>query len=160
MVEKRDKITKIFLDLNLLLCFVLVEILLSYFFKIFPAKNQLFIQIVAVVATLPVLFGALYSLKNKKISIDLLAGVALVVSLIEKEWISAIFINLMVASARSFIEYVKIRSHSAIDSLLKLKPKIVKIEKDGQINEIPLEDVKKKEKVHNQTGGPGSGDRK
>jgi len=147
MVENKDKRTKMFLNLNFLLCFILVEILLSYLLKIFPANNVLFIQIIAIAATIPVLFSAAAALKNKKISIDLLAGIALVVSLIEKEWLSAIFINLMVASARAFLDYVKIRSHSAINSLMKLRPEKIKIEKDGKIIEITLESVKKGDRV-------------
>ncbi|HNZ84200.1 MAG TPA: HAD-IC family P-type ATPase, partial [Candidatus Pacearchaeota archaeon] len=147
MTENKDKRTKIFLNLNLLLCFVLVEILLSHFFQVLPTKDELFISIVAILATIPVFISALQSLRNKKISVDLLASIALIVSLIEKEWVSAIFINLMIASARAFSIYVKIRSHSAIDSLMKLNPKKVKIEQDGKIIEIPLENVRKGDKV-------------
>ncbi|MDD5639193.1 MAG: cation-translocating P-type ATPase [Candidatus Pacebacteria bacterium] len=145
--EDRDKITKIFLNLNLLLCFILVAVLLLLFFKILSTKNELFVQVVAFLATLPVFISALQALKNKKISIDLLASIALVVSLIEKEWVSAIFINLMIASARAFSIYVKIRSHSAIDSLMKLKPKKIKIEQNGKIVEIPLKDVQKGDRI-------------
>ncbi|MDD5145248.1 MAG: cation-translocating P-type ATPase [Candidatus Pacebacteria bacterium] len=141
MIENQDRNTKIFLNLNLLLCFVLIQILLAYWFKIFPLEDKI-LFIISFAATLPVLFSAINSLKNKKISIDLLASIALIVSLAKKEWLPAIFINLMVASARAFMDYVKIRSHSAIESLRKLKPQNVKVEENGKIIEMPLEDVK------------------
>ncbi len=142
MAENKDGNAKIFLNFNLVLCFILVEILISYLFKIFPANSESALRIISVIATIPVVLGAIQSLRNKKISIDLLASIALTASLIKGEWVSAIFINLMVASARAFSDYVKIRSHSAIDSLMKLKPTKVKIEEKGKIKEIPIERVK------------------
>jgi heavy metal translocating P-type ATPase len=142
MVENKDRKTKIFLNLNLALCFILVEVLISYLFKIFPANNESILRIISVAATIPVIINAIQSLRNKKISIDLLASIALTVSLIEKEWVSVIFINLMVASARAFVNFVRIKSHSAIDSLMKLKPTKVRIKEDGTVKEIPIEAVK------------------
>lgn len=142
MIGNKDRKTKIFLDFNLILCFILVEILISYLFNFFPANNESTLRIVSIVATIPVIINAIKSLRNKKISIDLLASIALAVSLIEKEWLSVIFINLMVASARAFMIFVKIKSHSAIDSLMKLKPAKVKVKKDGTVKETLMEDVK------------------
>ena len=162
MARDRDRKIKIFLNLNLLLCFILTGILFFYWLKIFPLleehpffsilrsarlKDESILIIVSIAATLTVFFSAIRSLKNKRISIDLLASIALIVSLIEKEWVSAIFINLMIASARAFIDYVKIKSHSAIEGLMKLKPQKVKIEKDGKIIEIPFQDLKKGDRV-------------
>jgi len=147
MVENQDKKIKFFLNLNLLLCFILTITLFLYLFKISLLRNESVLMAISVVATSTVFFSAFQSLKNKKISIDLLASIALFVALIEKEWIASIFINLMIVSARAFINYVKIRSHSALESLMKLKPKEVKIEKDGKIIEIPIENVKEGDRV-------------
>jgi len=147
MAGNQDRKIKFFLNFNLLLCFILAGALLFYWFKIFPVKYELVLIVVSVAATFTVFLSALRSFKNKKISIDLLAIIALTVSLIEKEWISAIFINLMIASAKAFIDYVKIKSHSAVKSLIKLKPQKVKIENEGEITEIPLEKVKKGDRV-------------
>jgi heavy metal translocating P-type ATPase len=143
MFENQDKKIKFFLDLNLLLCFILVGTLFFYLLKISLFRNKSVLMIISVAATLTVFFSAIKSLKNKKISIDLLASIALLVSLLEKEWVAAIFINLMITSARTFIDYVKIKSHSALESLMKLKPKKVKIIEGGKTTEIPLENVKK-----------------
>ena len=147
MNGEQDRKTKIYLDFNLLLCFVLVVTLILYWLKIFPFKDETVLIIISVVATLTVFFSAFRALQNKRISIDLLASIALLVSLIEKEWVSAIFINLMIASARVFINYVKIRSHSAINSLMKLKPQKVKILEDGKTVEIPVGKVKKGDRI-------------
>lgn len=104
-------------------------------------------MIVAYSATLPVFWSALKSLKNKKISIDLLASIALIVSLIEKQWPSVIFIGLMITSARIFADYTRNKSRSAIESLLKLKPIEATVERDGNFIKIPIEEIKKGDSV-------------
>jgi len=153
MTGHNDGKTKTFLNLNLALCFILAGILIFHWFNFILADNESILRIVSLAVTLPVIFNALISLKNKKISIDLLASIALVASLIEGEWVSAIFINLMIASARAFADYVKIKSHSAIDALMKLKPTKVKIEEAGKIIEIPVENIKIGDKIIIQLGG-------
>lgn len=147
MPENQDKKIKISLNLNLLACFILAGTLFLYLFRISFLRNESVLAAISIVATLTVFYSAIQSLKNKKISIDLLASIALTVSLFEKEWVAAIFINLMIASARAFIDYVKIKSHSAIESLMKLKPKKVKIVQGGKTTEVPLENVKRGDRI-------------
>jgi len=147
MIGEQDRKTKISLNLNLLLCFILVVTLILYWLKIFPFKDETVLIVISIGATVTVFFSALRSLQSKRISIDLLASIALIVSLIEREWVSAIFINLMIASARVFINYVKIRSHSALESLMKLKPQKARILEDGKTIEIPITKVKKGDRV-------------
>jgi len=101
----------------------------------------------ASIATLPVLYSAYQSLRNKKINIDLLAGVALLVSLLNQEWASAVFINLMLTSARVFSAYTQDRARNAIKSLLKLKPEKVRIKRDNSIIEMPIGNIVKDDLV-------------
>jgi len=147
MSENQNKKIKIFLNLNLLLCFILAGTLFFYLLGNSFLRNESVLTIISIFATSTVFYSAIQSLKNKKISIDLLASVALAVSLFGKEWVAAIFINLMIASARAFMDYVKIKSHSALESLMKLKPKKVKIIQGGKTIEVPLENVKRGDMV-------------
>ncbi len=119
---------------TLLIVFLLASLIL--------AKYETVTIVIGIVATIPVIFSAIRALKNRKISIDLLASIALVVSLINKEWISVALINLMITSARIFSRYVEIKSHSAIQGLLKSKPTEANIERDGKIFSVPIEKVK------------------
>jgi len=139
--NQREK-AKIFLRLNYLLCFILIGALVLYWLKLSFFRSEKTLIGISVAATLTVFLSTIRSLKEKRISIDLLASVALVVSLIEKEWLSAISINLMIACAKAFMGYVEIKSHSAIYNLLKLKPKRIKIKRGEKIVEINAKDVK------------------
>jgi len=120
---------------NVFLALVLIAVLIAPYHGL--------VSFIAIIATLPVAWRALISLKNKKVSIDLLAGVALVFSLISKQWVSAVFINLMLTSARILTSYRETRSRRAIESLLKLKPEKAKIEINGKLTEVALDRVKK-----------------
>ena len=97
--------------------------------------------IVAILGTLPVLQSAYKSLLTKRISVDLLASVALIFSLLAQEWMSAVFINLMLASARIFMSYNEARARKNIDGLLKMKPTLIKVERGGIIKEIKAAEV-------------------
>jgi len=103
--------------------------------------SQYFLQVIAIIATIPVIFSAYRSVLSKKVSVDLLASIALVFSLLSHEWLSAIFINLMLTSARIFLSYNEAKARKNIESLLKLKPKKVKVKREESIIEIDLKDV-------------------
>lgn len=145
-IKEEKKISRS-MKTDISVCIFLVIILLLYLVKAPILKSELTLMIIATLATLTIIIDSIKELKKRIISVELLASIALIVSLIEKEWISAIFINLMITSAKVAGEYVKIRSHSAIRSLLKYKPKTVKIEINGKIMEIPIERVKKGDRI-------------
>ena len=95
----------------------------------------------SVLGTLPVLYSAYKALLTRKISVDLLASVALIFSLLSHEWMSAVFINLMLTSARVFMSYNEARARKNIDGLLKMKPAKIKVERGGTVKEILPEEV-------------------
>lgn len=134
------KKTNSILIFNVFLLGVLFLFLVLYFLSWLDFYLLIFF---AFFSTLPVVLSAVKSLKNKAISVDLLASVALAVSLIDGQWISVLFINLMITSARIFSYYTEARSDSAIKSLFKLKPEKAKVKYGEDIKEIPLSQVKK-----------------
>jgi heavy metal translocating P-type ATPase len=146
---KKEKI--FYLDV-ILLGFLAFLLLIHYLGLIAPGIDVLFLAGFASIATLPVIYSAVKAIKNKKVTIDLLAGIALIFSLVSGEWTSAVFINLMLTSARIFGDYTESRSKKAIQSLLKLKPKTAKIEHHGKFIKISLDQVRRGDLVAVELG--------
>ncbi len=130
-----------FLAFDIALIIISSLFLILFFFN--PETVFNFLVGVAIVGFLPVFFSAVKALIHKRLTIDLLASVALTFSLLFREWGSAVFINLMLTSARILASYTEARSRRAIKSLLKFKPHKARIEKNGKLIEIPLNEIKK-----------------
>jgi len=137
--------SKFFLSFDFLLWFILAFVLIIS--HILPRFKELILIIVAAGATIPVFFSAVKALKNKRLSIDLLASIALFFSIFAKQWDSVIFINLMLTSARIFSNYIETKTHSSIESLLKMKPKSARVKRNGEIIKIPIEMIEKGDRV-------------
>ena len=97
------------LNFDNLLLVILIVVLISHYLNLFsPVLDKWFLIIISFIATLPVVLKACWLLfKNKKFSIDLLTAVALIFSLLAQEWVSVIFISLMLTSARILAAYTK-----------------------------------------------------
>lgn len=122
---------------------VLALAIFAHYVNLLPYNiDSSLIIFVSVAATIPVIISAFASLKSRKISVDLLASIALVASLLTREWASAAFINLMLTSARLFGYYTENKSRAAIKSLLKLRPEKARVKRDGKVSEIPVELVR------------------
>ena len=98
--------------------------------------------LVAYIGLAPVLYSAIKALVSREITIDLLASIALLFTFIQGEWVSAVFINLMLTSARLFSSFTERRTENIISHLLKLRPSVVTRQIGDEIREIPIEDVK------------------
>ena len=97
----------------------------------------------SLIGIIPVLIAAGKALMRKKITVDLLASVALLFSILDRQWNSAVFITLMITSARIFGEYTEGKARMAIQSLLKLRPEKVRIQEGKDIITILIEEVKR-----------------
>jgi len=73
---------------------------------------------------------------------DLLAVMACIFSLLSKEWLSAIFIALMIAAARVLQYITEKQAERSIKSLFKLRPNKAKVLKNNNIEEVPIEKLK------------------
>lgn len=132
------------IQLNLALIFLLVLSLVS--------RNSLVLIVIGLLATIPIVISAGKSLVRRQITVDLLASIALIASLLHHDWSSAAFINLMITSARVFDIYTENRAKAAIASLLKLKPEIVKIKNGNHITQIPIKSVRVGQTILIETG--------
>lgn len=113
---------------------------------------QYFLIAVGIIGTLFVAIDAVKAIIKKEISVDLLAAIALFASVLNFEWMSVVFINLMITSARIFGQYTEGVASGAIKSLLKIRPEKVKIKENDKITEVPLAQVKAGDMVIVETG--------
>lgn len=131
------------INLDKIIFAALAVLLIFQYFPFLPRNIiEILLFLVSAIATLPVILSAIEAIRNKKISVDLLASVALIASFAAKQWDSVAFINLMLASARIFGDYTESRAHAAIEGLLKLRPEKIKVRCGSIISEIRVSDVK------------------
>ncbi len=117
--------------------------LIASLFRVFPsAIMTIILAIITVINLLPILISALRSLFYRKITINLLASIALIFAVFNREWHSAVFIGLMLVSARIFMMYTETRARRAIKSLLKLRPSKAHLKIDGRVVDIETEKLK------------------
>lgn len=139
--------------LDKILIFTLPVALLGFYFNIVsPEIGGLILAVLAVVGTVPVFLNAAGGLRMKKLSVDLLALVALVVSIVLKEWASAVFINLMLVSARIFDYYSQNTARAAIKSLLKLRPENVKVIEGDKVLVKNIKKIKRDDLIAIESG--------
>lgn len=129
--------------LNLILNFALVIILgillLLNLLKLYVPI--VYFQAVSIVAIVPVIIAAYKSIKQREVSVDFLAAVALIFAYIAQEWESAVFINLMLSSARIFDIWTTRKSDHLVKSLLKYRPEKVKVKVDDHTIIKNVEDI-------------------
>lgn len=126
---------------NILVFLLGTFLILHYAGLLYPLDSQV-LAMLAIIGTVPVIISAWSGVRKMELTIDLLASVALVASLLAHEWASAVFINLMLASARIFARYTENQARRAIQSLLKLRPETVRIKQDSGTAVMPVEQVK------------------
>jgi Cd2+/Zn2+-exporting ATPase len=120
----------------------LVAFLLLHYGHLLGTLDGALLIVAAFGGTLPVLWGAYHALRAREwASMDMLASIALVFSLAAGQWASAAFIALMLAGARMLGELTASRTEASIKGLLKLRPDTAKLEKNGDIQTVPLASV-------------------
>lgn len=102
---------------------------------------KILLLVVAIGGMLPILWSALKSLIKKHITIDLLASAALIFAILNNELQSAVFISLMLVSARFLAYFTESRTKQAIQKLLKLKPTKVLVKSETGIIEKNIDEV-------------------
>jgi Cd2+/Zn2+-exporting ATPase len=96
----------------------------------------------AIWGIIPVAISTVRTLVAKRVSVDLLASIALVFSFISQEWTSAAFITLMLAFARIFDQITQARAKKTIQSLMKYNVEKVRIRVGDSVKEISVHEVR------------------
>ena len=105
-------------------------------------KNNTVYIVLSVLGAIPVVKSAITALIKKKITVDLLASVALTFSFVAGEWHSAVFVSLMLAFARLLDAWTEEKAKDTIAKLMKYLPEKVKIRRNDEVVEILLSEVR------------------
>lgn len=149
--EIETKLLKLELSFNILLVILLGAVLILPFFARKVEIVQ-FLMWASFLGFLPVLYSMIKGLWRRRLTIDSLASLALVVSFVEGQWHSAVFICLMLAWAKIFFLWTEAKEKKIIDRLIKYRPQKIRIKLGEEIKEIPSEHVQKEDLVIIESG--------
>jgi len=106
-----------------------------------PSGNVL-LAVAAIIGSVPTLLEAMKSLLRLKIGIDVFNAVAVVITLVMWDLRAAAFIVLMLSAARVLEWRTATRTGDAIAELLALKPERAMLEVDGDLHDVPADEVR------------------
>ncbi|MEK7104167.1 MAG: cation-translocating P-type ATPase, partial [Patescibacteria group bacterium] len=124
---------------NIVLAIIIGLALILHFLS-WNFSEKIFIAF-SIIGLLPVARSAVLTLIRKKLTIDLLASIALIFAFIAREWHSAAFISLMLAFARIFALWTDRKAQHILEHLLKYRPQQVKVQRNSQTIEIKAEQL-------------------
>jgi Cd2+/Zn2+-exporting ATPase len=118
-------------------------VLALHYTKTLTQYDEIILILGAIIGTIPVIVGAIQGLIKKDwASMDMLASIALVFSILDSEWASAVFITLMLSSARILENITEDKTEKNIKSLLKLRPEKALVERNGQTQKINISEIR------------------
>jgi len=135
--------TEVRAQFEIVFSLVLLAILLCDYTGLLKSWGLMVVVVgAAFIGTLPVIYGAVRGLREGEwASMDMLASVALLFSLLGAEWTSAVFIALMLSGSRLLSALTESRARKSIQSLLALRPDTVKVERGARVEIIALAQV-------------------
>jgi heavy metal translocating P-type ATPase len=122
--------------------FLLSSLILSLLHWIDPGQQREFFFLVGAVGVAPVLWSAYRALRSREITVDFLAGIALIFALVGREWNSVIFVALMLSAARVLNYWNNERTKNNLEGLMKLRPELAMIKgSDGSLRKVSVESL-------------------
>lgn len=123
-----------------LVSLTIVVLILSIF--IAPVYANAALALFSFLGLVPVAISAIKSLSQKTLSVDLLASIALIFSLLSREWKSAALITLMLGFARIFEAITEERVKNVMKSLMKYHVEVVRVLAGETVRDVHIHEVK------------------
>jgi heavy metal translocating P-type ATPase len=89
----------------------------------------------------PLVFDLLLKLVRGQFGSDLLAGISIVTAVLLKEYLAGTLVVLMLSGGEALEAYAVRRASSVLEALAKRMPSAVHRKRDGQVEEINLDDI-------------------
>ncbi|MDR0470404.1 MAG: cation-translocating P-type ATPase [Nitrososphaerota archaeon] len=115
---------------------------IASFFEILPTPIVFYMQITsATMALCTIGYGAVKSLRNRVFSMDALATIAILASIISGEYFPATMVALMLLGGEMLEDYAQGQSSKAIQKLLEGQPQTATVLRNGQEIQVKPEEV-------------------
>lgn len=110
-------------------------------FKSASLVSTVLVLIAVIVGGIPIIVGAVRGLLQREMNVDELVAIALIVSVVLKEYLSAGFVAFMMVFGKVLEEFTAKRAMAALENLGKLSPLKVSVFRGGAESVIPLAEV-------------------
>ena len=87
----------------------------------------------------PLLLGLLRDVFQMRFGSDLLAGLSIITAIVLSEWLAGVLVVLMLSGGQALEAYAVRRASSALAALARRMPSVAHRRRDGELEEIPLE---------------------
>lgn len=108
----------------------------------YPTYAEIGVTIIAILAIIPEAKEMIQTLRSGQVGVDVIALVAIVASLVLKQFGAGAVIVIMLTGGEALEEFAKRRAKRELDSLLKHKPETAHIKHGTTIETVPVRKVK------------------
>lgn len=150
-MKKIVDFVKHYLEFSIMLVVFLVG--LGLFFADAHTAAHGLIGTAAVLATLPMIKGIWHDIRSGTYGVDILAVTAILVAVAMREYWAAIIVVLMLTGGEALEDYAEHRAKRELDALLDHAPQKARIiKKHGRAEEVPVHEVRVKDKLEVRPG--------
>jgi heavy metal translocating P-type ATPase len=89
----------------------------------------------------PIVFGAIKAVLSKNFNVDFLASIAIVASVLVREYIAAAIVAIMLTGGEILENYASEKATTAIEKLIRSAPQKARVRRNGSEIEVPIEEV-------------------
>jgi len=89
-----------------------------------------------------IVLGAIKGVLSKNFNVDFLASIAIVTSVLVREYIAAAIVVLMLSGGEMLEDYASEKATTAIEKLIRSVPQKARVRRNGREIEVPIEEVR------------------
>ncbi len=120
---------------------ILLYLILRYLASVSPSTATIPLYVILVIGGIPILFDLAHQLIKRELGTDVLAGLAIITSVMLGEYLVGAIIVLMFSGGIALEQYATHRASSVLDALARRMPRIAHKKLDSGIAEIPLDQI-------------------
>jgi len=107
--------------------------------------NNLLALIAALVGGAPIVVAGVSALVHRNLDVDFLASIAIVAAILIGQYLAAAVVVLMLTGGEILEDYTARRTSRAIEKLVESAPKVARVRRNGEIAEIPIQEVREED---------------